>query len=78
MQGVAFALPLAAAIDVLAVCPIGRGAYEARAAMTDFSCSLPESRMDIGFQVYRKMLEFGIMSGWPMQRMQLIEHYQIA
>jgi len=26
------------------------------------------SRMDIGFQRFRKVLEFGIMSEWPIQR----------
>ena len=26
------------------------------------------SRMDIGFQAFRKILEFGIISGWPIQR----------
>ena len=26
------------------------------------------SRMDIGFQVFRKTLELGIMSGWSIQR----------
>ena len=26
------------------------------------------SRMDIGFQVFRKTLELGLMSGWPIQR----------
>jgi hypothetical protein len=29
---------------------------------------MSESRMDIGFQVFRKTLAFGIMSGWPTQR----------
>ena len=29
---------------------------------------MPESRMDTGFQGFRKVLEFGIMFGWPIQR----------